>query len=46
MNCTVEMDSDGMIYVPNFMSIDSGIQVILTFNVRTSKYREPAATGI
>jgi hypothetical protein len=30
MKCTVEMDSNGMIYVPNFIKIGFGIQVILT----------------
>jgi hypothetical protein len=29
MNYTFEMASDGMIYVPSLMKIDSGIQVIL-----------------
>jgi hypothetical protein len=29
MKYTVEMTSDGMIYIPDFMKIGSGIQVIL-----------------
>jgi hypothetical protein len=29
MMCAVEMTSDGMTYIPNFMTISSGIQVIL-----------------
>jgi hypothetical protein len=29
MNCAVEMSLGGMIYIPSFMTISSGIQVIL-----------------
>jgi hypothetical protein len=29
MKCTIEMASDGMIYVPNFMKIGLGILVML-----------------
>jgi hypothetical protein len=29
MKCTVEMVSDGLIYVPSLMKVDLGIQVIL-----------------
>jgi hypothetical protein len=29
MKCTIEMTSGGMIYIPGFMTISSGIQVIL-----------------
>jgi hypothetical protein len=29
MKYTVEMASDGMLYIPSFMKIGSGIQVIL-----------------
>jgi hypothetical protein len=27
MKCTVEMDSDDMIYIPNFITIGSDIQI-------------------
>jgi hypothetical protein len=36
MKYTVEMASDGMIYVPCFMKIDKGIQAILRFCLRNS----------
>jgi hypothetical protein len=29
MKQAVEVDSGGMVYVPSFMTIDSGIQIIL-----------------
>jgi hypothetical protein len=37
MECNVEMTSDGMIYVPSFMKIGLGIQVILRLLSRQSE---------
>jgi hypothetical protein len=37
MKYTVEMTSDGMIYIPCFMKIGSGIQVILSLLSRKSE---------
>jgi hypothetical protein len=37
MKYTVEMASHGMIYIPSFMKIGSGIQVILRLLLRQSE---------
>jgi hypothetical protein len=37
MKYTIEMASDGMIYIPSFMKIGSGIQVILRLLPRQSE---------
>jgi hypothetical protein len=31
VKCTIEMDSGGMIYIPTFMKIGTGVQAILGF---------------
>jgi hypothetical protein len=37
MKCTVDMASDGMIYIPSFISIGSGIQIIIRLLHRQSE---------
>jgi hypothetical protein len=40
MKYTVEMASDGMIYIPSFMKISSGIQTISSLLPRRSEKQE------
>jgi hypothetical protein len=40
MKYIVEMASDGMIYIPSFMKIGSGIQVILRLLPQQSKRQQ------
>jgi hypothetical protein len=37
MNCIIEMGSGGMIYTPNFMKTEAGVQEILRFKLSNSK---------
>jgi hypothetical protein len=40
MNCAVEMDSDGMIYIPSFINICSAIQKLIGGDTHTDTQAE------
>jgi hypothetical protein len=44
MKCIVEMDSGGMIYIPSFMKIDTGVEGILGFCLRNLKGQNAGVT--
>jgi hypothetical protein len=44
MNCPVSMDSGGMIYIPSFMKIDTGVQAMLRFQLRIVRNCEVGIT--
>jgi hypothetical protein len=44
MKCTVEMASCGMIYIPSFMKIGTGVETIFKFGLRNLRNSDVGMT--